>query len=262
MDETLRIIDNLCEDISPFPVHVSWNCLESTLSSSDVEVATSRHSGCRTWIWSRFCRASSEHPERETGCYTWLHIWQVEICTLYPMLLRPYISAAHNAPRCARWIHARIVFNSAWLQQPLRKNPCRSNDRRNSEQGHTDAMGTKGFSLNLGAVSRYYFTAEYRAVYMITLRDMIGQGSSKLPHPDLQGPRIRKDEAYIKSLIDLMENNWLNQLSPDTSDLVSLSTGSLDPPAVIKDLQRALEMGEEAYQTCRWTRLDDDTPSV
>ena len=50
MDETLRIIDNPCEDISPFPVHVSWNCLESTLSSSDVEVATSRHSGCRTCI--------------------------------------------------------------------------------------------------------------------------------------------------------------------------------------------------------------------
>ena len=178
------------------------------------------------------------------------------------MLLRPYVSAAHNAPRRARWIHARMVFSSAWLQQPLRKNPCRSNDRRNNEQGHTDAMGTKGFRLKLGAVSRYYFTAEYRVMYMRTLRDMIGQGSSKLPHPDLQGPRIRKDEAYIKSLIDLMENNWLNPLSPDKSDLVSLSTGTFAPPAVIKDHLRALEMGEEAYKACKWTRLDDDTPSL
>ena len=54
-----------------------------------------------------------------------------------------------------------------------------------------------------------------------------------------------------------MENNWLNPLSPDESDLVSLSTGT-----VVKDLLRALEVGEEAYQTFKQTRLDDDPPSV
>ena len=99
-------------------------------------------------------------------------------------------------------------------------------------------------------------------MYLISLRDMIGQGSSKLPHPDLQGPRIRTDEAYVKSLIDLMENNWLNPLSPDESDLVSMSTGTMAPPAVVKDLLGALEVGEEAYQTFKQTRLDDDPPSV
>ena len=52
--------------------------------------------------------------------------------------------------------------------------------------------GTKGFSLKPGAVSRHYLTAEYWAVYLRTLRDMIGQGRSKLSHPDLQGPTIRK----------------------------------------------------------------------
>ena len=118
-------------------------------------------------------------------------------------------------------------------------------------------QGTKGFSLKPGDVSRYYLTAEYRAVRLKTLGDMIGQGSSKLHH-DMYGPRIRKDEAIIKSLIDLMENNWLNPLSPDESDLVSLSIGTMAPPAVVNDLLRALEVGEEAYQTFRWTRLDDD----
>ena len=49
------------------------------------------------------------------------------------------------------------------------------------------------------------------------------------------GPRIRKDEADMKSLIDMMENNWMNPLSPDESDLVSLSTGTVAPPAVVKD---------------------------
>ena len=55
MDETLRIINNLCEDVSKaslkqvidnsnVPVHVSWNCLESKSSSSEAEMAISRHS--------------------------------------------------------------------------------------------------------------------------------------------------------------------------------------------------------------------------
>ena len=50
----------------------------------------------------------------------------------------------------------------------------------------------------------------------------MGHGSSRLSHHDLQGPRIRKDEADIKSLIDLMENNLLNPLSPDESLACSL----------------------------------------
>ena len=72
---------------------------------------------------------------------------------------------------------------------------------------------------------------------------------------------IRKDEADIKSLIDLMENNWLNPLSPDESDLVNLSTGTVTPPAVVKDL-RALAVGEEAYMMFKRTRLDDNPSSV
>ena len=93
-------------------------------------------------------------------------------------------------------------------------------------------------------MSRYYLVAEYKAVYLRTLRDMIGRCSSKLHHPDRQSPRIRKDEADIKSLVDMMENNWMNILSPDESDLVSLSTGSAAPPAMVKDLLRAFEVGE------------------
>ena len=98
-------------------------------------------------------------------------------------------------------------------------------------------------------------------MHMRMLRDMIGQDSSKVPHLDLQG-MIRKDEADIKSLIDLMENNWLNPLSPDESYLVSLSTGTVTQPAVVKDLLRAFDVGEEAFQTFKRTRLDDDPSSV
>ena len=105
----------------------------------------------------------------------------------YARYLPCYNALVSQLPTTLPSVHAEFMqegFSSqAWLQQPLRKNPCRSNDRRNGEQGHTDARGTKRFSLKPGAVSRYYLTAEYRAVYLKTLRDMIGQGSSKLPHP-------------------------------------------------------------------------------
>lgn len=116
------------------------------------------------------------------------------------------------------------------------------------------AGGTKGFSLKSGALSKYYLTAEYRSMYLRQLRDLTGQSMSKLSHPDLQGPRIQKDEADVQSLIDVMENNWLNPLSPDESDLVSLSTGFLAPPDVTRDLLRAHEIGEEAYQVFKQTR--------
>ena len=73
---------------------------------------------------------------------------------------------------------------------------------------------------------------------------------------------ISKDEADIKSLIDMMENNWLNKLYPDESVVVSMSNGTVAPPTMVKDLLRAFEVGEEAYKTFKLTMLDDDPPSV
>ena len=124
------------------------------------------------------------------------------------------------------------------------------------------AGGTKGFSLKPGAVTKYYLTAEYRSMYLRQLRDMIGQGKSRLSHADLQGPRIKKDEADVQAFIDLMENSWINPLSPDEMDLVSFSTGTMAPPDVTRDLLRAVEVGEEAYQVFKQTRLEEEAPSV
>ena len=137
-------------------VRVAWNCLESTSSFPEVEVA----------IISTFWLSYMEMIEILLGlirasrlgdwmlhlasvramipCFAW---WHVELCPLSSILLRPDVSAAHSQHRCARWIHAMRVFSSAWLQQPLRKNSCRSNDRRNDVQGHADARGTNGLSL-------------------------------------------------------------------------------------------------------------------
>ncbi|KAK3869740.1 hypothetical protein Pcinc_015599 [Petrolisthes cinctipes] len=54
-----------------------------------------------------------------------------------------------------------------------------------------------------------------------------------------------------------MENTWLNHMCPDEEDLVSLSTGTVAPPEVSRDLLRAHAVGEAALQEFK-TRLDED----
>ena len=95
--------------------------------------------------------------------------------------------------------------------------------------------GTKGFILKPGAASKCYLTAEYMTMYLRKQRAVIGLGGSKLAHPDLQRSHSRKDKADIKSLVDLMENSWLNPMCPET-ELVSLSTGTVAPTDVVKNL--------------------------
>lgn len=123
------------------------------------------------------------------------------------------------------------------------------------------AGGTKGFSLKPEAMTKCYLTAEYRSMYLRQMRELIGLRMSKLSQPDLQSSRIKKDEADVQSLIDLMENNWLNPMCPCETDLLSLSTGSMAPRDVTWDLLKALEKGDEAYQVFKQTRLDEDPPS-
>jgi len=122
--------------------------------------------------------------------------------------------------------------------------------------------GTKGFSLKPGAVTRYYLTSDYRSMYLGHLRDMVGRSHSQLNHPDLQLPRIRRDEADIQSLVDLMENSWLDPLSPDQAQFVSLSTATVAPPDVANDLLAARTVGEEAYQDFKKKRLETNPPTA
>lgn len=99
-------------------------------------------------------------------------------------------------------------------------------------------------------------------MYLRELRDMIGLGGSKLAHPDLQRSRIRKDEADVESLVDLMEKSWLNPICPEETELVSLSTATVALADVAKDLLGAHQVGEEAYQMFKKTRLEQASPTM
>ena len=90
--------------------------------------------------------------------------------------------------------------------------------------------GTKGFSLKPRAVARYYLTSEYRSSFLRQLRSMVNAGQHDyFSHPDIRSPRIRKDEATIQSLIQLMDSSWLNPFNPDQEELVSISTAIVAP---------------------------------
>ena len=116
--------------------------------------------------------------------------------------------------------------------------------------------GTKGFSLNPNAVSKYYLAAEYRSTFLRQLRDMLHMDSSCAKHNDLHRSRITRDETDIKNIISLLQDTWLNPFNPGFQDLVCLSTGKVASSEVQDDLLRAKDVGKEGYKAFREQRLN------
>ncbi|KAJ8414978.1 hypothetical protein AAFF_G00025010 [Aldrovandia affinis] len=80
-------------------------------------------------------------------------------------------------------------------QNPFGRIPVDQTIEETVNRDTQTAGSTKGFSLKRAAVERYYLTSEYRSNYLKQLRRMVGHGMSHLSHPDLQMPRITRDEA-------------------------------------------------------------------
>jgi len=122
--------------------------------------------------------------------------------------------------------------------------------------------GTRGFSLNPGAIRRYYVNAEYHSMFLHRLRAMLGTRSSTSSHPDLQKKRIEKDESAVQSLTDLIQNSLINPYRSEEDSLVNISTGALAPADVEKDLFTAQSIGEKAYQKFKTDRLEKEAPDA
>ena len=67
-----------------------------------------------------------------------------------------------------------------------------------------------------------------------------------MSHPDLQLSRIQRDKVDIQSLV--MDTSWINPLSHDQTEFVSLSTATVAPPDVAECLIEAYSVEEAAYQ--------------
>jgi len=77
-----------------------------------------------------------------------------------------------------------------------------------------------------------------------------------LNHPDLQQPRISRDEADVQSLEARMEDSWVNNpFRSDQDRLIHLATAAVAPGDIVCDLTNAQNTGEELYQTFKRDRL-------
>ena len=57
-----------------------------------------------------------------------------------------------------------------------------------------------------------------------------------------------------------MENEWINPVSGDATELVSLSTGTVAPSDVSRDLLTAKEIGDAAYKLFQENRIEKGKP--
>ena len=119
--------------------------------------------------------------------------------------------------------------------------------------------GTKGFSLKPGTVSRYYMVTEYRSIFLSHLRDML-QLKSHFNHADLQSKRKVKDEQDVQSLMDMLENNWIDPFNNENQELISISTGKSATPEIASDLLNANKRRELAYKEFSQKRIESSPP--
>ena len=113
--------------------------------------------------------------------------------------------------------------------------------------------GTKGFSLNQGAVTQYYITADDKKECIRLLREMVNCNASSLHH-DLQKTRIERDEEDVKKVLQMFETSWKNHF--EDKDLANISTGMIATADVVNGSLNAHEKGNTAYHHFIDCRLD------
>ena len=80
--------------------------------------------------------------------------------------------------------------------------------------------------------------------FLKQLRDTLNLSKSNSVHTDLQKTRIARDEADVKSLIAMLESNWINPFSAKQQDLVCLFTGKVATQKIEEGLLGAKAIGK------------------
>ena len=89
------------------------------------------------------------------------------------------------------------------------------------------------------------------------LRNMARTARTGLHHPDLQKPRIEKDERNVAAVSDVLEN-WINPF--EEHNLVCISSATAATHDVRNDLTKAQATGEETFSKFKNERLESDPP--
>jgi len=117
----------------------------------------------------------------------------------------------------------------------------------------TQTPGNQRFQSESWKYNRYCLTSEYRSRSARQVRNMISQRDTDSSHPDLQLPRMRRDEDDVQFLIQLMKTSWLNPSILEHGELFSLSSAAEAPPEVAKDLPEGMEGSIPNIEACKNT---------
>ena len=113
--------------------------------------------------------------------------------------------------------------------------------------------GTSGFSRKSHAVKRWALTSAYRAELRKMLYGYVNYAPQKFPHKDLTSSRIMKDERDIQSVLEVVNNVFINLFSDN--DLLCISNGLVATDEVKYDLLTAREKGIKAMVTFHESHL-------
>ena len=109
------------------------------------------------------------------------------------------------------------------------------------------ARATKNFNLRRDGVERHYPTSEYCSVYMKQVRTMVGRGMTHLSHLDRHMVRIFSDDAGVQFIVKLLEDDWTT-FDPNESEFVGISTGTLVPSDIARNILDGHTIGIGAYE--------------
>ncbi|XP_062903803.1 uncharacterized protein LOC134346378 [Mobula hypostoma] len=118
---------------------------------------------------------------------------------------------------------------------------------------------TSRFSLNAGAIKRYYITAGHCSAFLGQLREMVQGNKSELFHVELQRPRIQKYEEAVSAVVSLI-HEWVNPFA-EKWDLINISMAKAAPKDIAFNLMKAYKIGEQCYATFKDERLEEDPPA-
>ena len=173
----------------------------------------------------------------------------------YAKYLPWYLLQMLNLPNTHPDLH-KYLIDGGFSTQIGENNPfgCIPMDQTIEETINKDtqtAGGTKGFNTKKGAVAKYYVSTYYRASCVRHLHQMVQTSSNGSKHPDLRISRIKRDEADVHSILEMLTTIWINPFVKTGQDLCSLSTGASPPDEVVNDLLNAEEIGREAWEIFR-----------
>ena len=100
--------------------------------------------------------------------------------------------------------------------------------------------------------------AEFRTLFLRSLREMVGYAKEKHGHADLHSSRIAQDEKDVAAMVDLIKN-WTDPFAVHMQ-LSSISTVAVATTGIAEDLTTTYKVGETAYADFKKTRLESQPP--